>query len=249
MLWLRVASAVVVMVLVWLTVSEYQSTYVIVAPYEIEQIQRSFQVSSIVAAIASAIAAVLFTWKNAARVVLVGFATLAGFLCLWILWEPVVSQVWIYDGSYVRLSTTWKIKGAVTGAALMTLLLDAMQIRCHADYQTQTSTKHQEKHVRRFLFRLAATVLGALFIWAFAAGWFNAMTPLERAMTLGMGIVFLLYGLAGEGVADAILRILFGATAQPTENQTQDQQPELFDEHDAGPDGPSPDDHACTGQS
>jgi len=97
------------------------------------------------------------------------------------------------------------------------------------------------KLVRRFLFRFTATALGASFIWAFAAGWFNAMTPLERAMTRGMGIVFLLYGLAGEGVADAVLRILFGATAPPTEDQTQNQQPELFDNDASRGDRPDAD--------
>ena len=128
MLWLRVASAVVVMVLVWLVVSHYQSTHVIVAPDEIEQIQRSFQISSIVAAILSATVAGLFTWKNSARVVLVGFATIAGFTCPGFLWMPVVSQAWIDDDSWVRMNMKWNIQGAVVAAACMTIVLDAGEI-------------------------------------------------------------------------------------------------------------------------
>lgn len=81
--------------------------------------------------------------------------------------------------------------------------------------------------MRRVLFRIAATVLGALIFWAFANGGFNAMTPPERAMSLGMGIVFLLYGLTGDGVADAVLERLTGSTAR---SRPRCRQPESLDD-------------------
>lgn len=74
--------------------------------------------------------------------------------------------------------------------------------------------------MRRFLFRFSATLLGVLFIGAFAVGGFNNMLPFERAMTVAMGIVFLLYGLVGERAADFVLASLFGATVPPA---SQDQ--------------------------
>lgn len=133
MLWVRVASAVVVMVLVWEWVSLFQHEYFDSGAFnsesgEIEKIQRSFRISSIVAVVSSGIVAGLINRKDTLRVVLMSIATIAGFLCLGFLWEPVVSQAWIRDHSFATMSVRWDIQGAVTGAACMSIILDAVPI-------------------------------------------------------------------------------------------------------------------------
>jgi len=133
MLWFRIAVACIVMVLMWMAVSHYQNTFIPIATHLAENAKLSYDISSVVAAITSAMVAGFLTRQNLARVVLVGVATILGYFFLDVLWRPTPMAV---DGPFdhawfsrqLDQRVTNDIQGAVTGAALMTLVLDAVQI-------------------------------------------------------------------------------------------------------------------------
>jgi len=133
MLWFRIAVDCIVMVLMWMAVSHYQNTFIPIATHLAENAKLSYDISSVVAAITSAMVAGFLTRQNLARVVLVGVATILGYFFLDVLWRPTPMAV---DGPFdhawfsrqLDQRVTNDIQGAVTGAALMTLVLDAVQI-------------------------------------------------------------------------------------------------------------------------
>ena len=71
-----------------------------------------------------------------------------------------------------------------------------------------------ENHLRRIFFRTAAVMLGFTFAWAFCAGAFDNMSPFKRVMSLGLAVVFVLYGLFGDRPADHVLGQLLGFSSQ-----------------------------------
>lgn len=132
MRWFRLTWVIVVPVLVWWSLSYYQSTFPPIDVRLAEQAKWSYRVSSIVAAVFCAMVVGLVTDKNVPRATLVGMATVVGYYFLWILWSRPQAVDGPWDEAWViyrfNRDVTQGTLGAITGAACMTLLLDTVQI-------------------------------------------------------------------------------------------------------------------------